>query len=127
MPGNALLIANDNPEHAMKVGEQYMVEVHPKADRNAGHHRKFWALLRFFRDFLEHPMSDDSLKQWVVIGAGFFDIAPDGQLLARSIAFDRMPQREFEVLYSNAIDFLLRSVGPDTMTHADVETALAFV
>jgi hypothetical protein len=126
MPNDLLQILPDNPEHAMQVGQQYMVEVHPKADRSAGHHRKFWAMLRFFADFLEHPMSDESLKQWAVIGAGYFDVAPDGALLAHSIAFDKMPQAEFERLYSNALDFLLRTVGPADMTEEDVQQALAF-
>ena len=123
---NTLRIQDDNPKHNMRRGQQYILDVHVGGDRNIGHHRKFWAMLRFFSDFLDHPMSDTSLKAWAVIGAGYFDIAPDGTLLAHSIAFDQMPQAEFERLYSAALDYLLRAVAPNMMTRSDVEEALRF-
>jgi len=121
-----LRIADENPQHHMRIGGQYMIDAHVTGDRNAGHHRKFWAMLRYFAEFLDTPMSDSSLKAWAVIGAGWFDIAPDGTLLAHSIAFDAMPQAEFERLYSAALDYLLRAVAPDAMTRQDVDDALRF-
>jgi len=121
-----LRISDVNPDWSLPRGSAVMLDVHPPGNRNVGHHRKFWAMLRYFKDFLPEPMADDSFKQWAVVGAGWFDIAPDGTLLARSIAFDKMPQGEFERLYSDALDYLLRAVGPENMTVEDVENAIAF-
>jgi hypothetical protein len=127
MPGDTLLIADRNPRHNMQIGQQYMIDAHVRGDRNPKFHAKFWAMLKFFRDFLPWDMDDDSLKQWAVIGAGYYDVAPDGVLLAKSIAFDAMPEAEFERLYSSALDYLLREVAPDAMTEDDVNQALSFV
>lgn len=124
---NILQIQETNPQHPFTAGHQYLVETLPsRTDRNVGHHRKFWAMLRLFSDYLEHPMPDDLLKQWAVLGAGWYNLSPDGKPLAKSIAFESMPQAEFERLYSAALDYLLQAIAPENMTRADVELALTF-
>lgn len=123
---NTLLIDRANPREQFKVGQQYWVEVKVPTDRNAAHHRKFWALLRYFRPFLESDISDKAFASWVIMGAGWFELMPDGSKVAQSIAFGNMPQAEFDRLYSAALDYLLRVVGPNGLTREQVEAALRF-
>lgn len=123
---NTLLIDRANPRDQFKPGLQYWLEVKVPTDRNAAHHRKFWAMLRYFRGFLERDISDKAFASWVIAGAGWFELMPDGSKVAQSIAFGNMPQAEFDRLYSAALDYLLQAVGPDTLTRADVEAALRF-
>jgi hypothetical protein len=123
---NHLIVEDSNPQDQFVPGHEYWIDVKRPNDRNAKHHRKFWAMLRYFRGFLERDISDKALASWVIIGAGWFELMPDGTRIAQSIAFSNMPQAEFNRLYSASLDYLLAAVAPETLTREDVETALRF-
>lgn len=123
---HVLVIDRSNPEPPFKVGQQYMIEAKSASDRSVAHHRKFWAMLRYFAEFLDKPISDRLLLSWVLLGAGWYELTPDGRQVPVSVAFANMGQAEFDRLYNAALDYLLEHVGPDHMTREDVETALLF-
>ncbi len=93
--------------------------------RNYRFHQKYFKLLDIAYDLFEpqatltkkgwiQPGKDrEEFRKWCIVQAGFYNILgyPDGgvRLRAKSIAFARMDQIDFERLYSATIDMLLQS------------------
>lgn len=100
--------------------------------RNYDHHKKWFALAAFAYDHWEptalldpkYPnvvpeKSFDRFRKDLIILSGFYEATfrVDGttRIEAKSISFGSMPQDEFDQLYSNTIDAVLKHI----LTHYD--------
>lgn len=85
--------------------------------RNGPHHRKLMALLQLVAENSETYNTTDKALVAVKLAAGHFDAAihpTTGELVQvpKSIAYESMPQEEFEAFYSAAIDGVLQFILP---------------
>jgi len=104
-------------------GEIYSFDV--KRFRNYGFHKKFFALISLAFENQEHYVNIDHFRKVMTMKAGYFDeVATDKGLvfLPRSIAFDKMEQEEFELLYDRVLDECIKVVPLD---RNDVQKELA--
>lgn len=106
----------------MKPGKWVRIEF--STPRHGKHHRKLMALLQLIAENSETYTTVEKALIAVKLVVGHFDLLADpktGEVLQipRSIAFESMPQEDFEVFYSAAIDGVLQHILP-TM---DRETA----
>jgi len=94
----------------LKAGELYKCEV--KQPRNIGFHRKFFALINMLFQNQEIYNSSDRLRKDLIIEAGYFEEWADLQGVmqreAKSISFAKMKEDEFQSLYSNVIDVIVK-------------------
>lgn len=105
----------------MKHGEAVRATV--KRTRNVKHHRKFFALLSVVYDNQDRYATTEQLLIAVKIATGYYDecmIGPKLVCIPRSIAFDKMPQDEFEQLYAKALELIVTRIIPGT-NKADLE------
>lgn len=104
----------------LKTGAVVQVEVRRK--RNIQHHRKFFALANIVLNNQEHYENLDHLIVALKYAAGHCDMVPakDGTLipLARSIAFHKMDQTEFEAFYEKCLDIVAKYFLPGVETDA---------
>lgn len=72
--------------------------------RSGPYHRRFFAILNRVFEAQEQFQESEHLLTWLKVGAGFVDLVPgpNGKpvALARSIAFHRLDQAEFEPIAS---------------------------
>lgn len=99
----------------MKVGKWVCMEW--SSPRRGKHHRKLMALLQLIAENSETYSTVEKALVAVKLVVGHFDLMADpktGEILQipRSIAFESMPQEEFEVFYSVAIDGVLQHILP---------------
>lgn len=85
--------------------------------RNGPHHRKMMALFQLVTENSETYTTVERVLAAVKLIVGHFETLPDprtGELVSipKSIAFDAMPQEEFEVFYSAALDGILQHILP---------------
>ena len=90
--------------------------------RNAGFHRKFFALIHIAWDnmpekYMSHFPTEDTLRRELVKRAGWYehykDLKGNDQYIAKSISFDKMGQEEFEKLYNRVIDVIIKWLIPN--------------
>jgi len=134
--GRTLLLAPEEPDDALEAiprGVPLRVSITvPRGgkSRSVGHLRKYMALLKVAHEASGLAMPFDQYRKWLAIRAGYFDIAPDGQLIAKSIAFDKMDQDRFTALYKDTLTYLIEHVmGPGTRpddVEAQVDNLLGF-
>lgn len=85
--------------------------------RNPKHHRKFMALLQLITENSETYNTVEKALVAVKLCTGHFDLMADpttGEIIRipKSIAFESMPQEEFDLFYSAAIDSVLQVILP---------------
>lgn len=85
--------------------------------RNGPHHRKFMALLHLVTENSETYNTIPKALIAVKLAAGYFDPATDprtGEIvpIPHSISYDAMPQEDFDVFYSAALDGVLQVILP---------------
>lgn len=85
--------------------------------RNGPHHRKMMALLQLVAENSETYNTVDKALNAVKLAAAYYDPFIDprtGEIipLVKSISYDAMPQEEFEVFYSAALDGVLQVILP---------------
>lgn len=85
--------------------------------RNGPHHRKMFALLSLVAENSETYNTTEKALNAVKLAAAYFDPFIDprtGEIipLVKSVSYDAMPQEEFEVFYSAAIDGVLQCILP---------------
>jgi len=104
-------------ESYKKIKNKEFVEADFKEARNIMFHRKFMALIKLVYENLNEQdikkYSDfNKLRKAITIAAGYFELQPliDGteQIVAKSIAFEKMDNFEFEKLYNSTIDVILK-------------------
>lgn len=85
--------------------------------RHPKHHRKFMALMQLITENSETYNTVEKALVAVKLCTGHFDLMADprtGEIIQipKSIAFEAMPQEEFDVFYSAAIDAVLQVILP---------------
>lgn len=98
-------------EHTTEVMQEYgdgeVIRVKLFKDRNPGHHRLFFALIRAIFLNQEKYLSADALRFAITIQAGWVDeIKLTGDSVAlrpKSIAWGKMDQHEFKDYYAAAL------------------------
>lgn len=102
----------------LKDGD-YMVEI--KKSRNLDFHKKYFAMLNLVFKNQDKYSDIDDLRHAIMIETGYFKkyYTLQGDLIREpdSIAFHKMDQTEFEVLYQKTIDvvfkYLIRGTKED--------------
>ncbi|MCP4342395.1 MAG: DUF1367 family protein [Desulfobulbaceae bacterium] len=101
----------------MKVGTWKFIFSPVKViNRNVYFHRMYFSMMNTAFSNQERFPTVDSLREAVTIEAGFYDplYCMDAILKkAKSIAFNKMDQENFEVLYEKSVDILMESFGWD--------------
>lgn len=117
----------------LKIGQPYKCDINKTDERNLLNHRRYFKLLSIAYENwdprmppidLNTPKANrckktfEGFRKSVIITAGFYDevFNVDGSIsvAAKSLKFDSMGEEEFQKLFSNSIDVILRSVLPDT-------------
>jgi len=120
---------------SVKLGKAVSVDV--SLPRNAGFHRKFFAMLNVAYENNEWPELDtkwgkvrtnfEAFRKYVTVKAGHYsvELLPNGQIKAepKSISWAKMGQEDFENLYSDVLDVILMEFL-DNWTSADMERAV---
>lgn len=92
--------------------------------RNYGYHKKFFSLLGYAFDhwcpgeisckYGAPEKSFETFREFVTVKAGYYVVTynPDGgfKIKPKSISFANMEQDEFERLYSNVVDVILKRI-----------------
>lgn len=108
---------------AMKPGSWLRMEW--ASPRNGPQHRKFFALVELIKNNSEVYRTDEQALVAIKLAVGHFDLMTNpatGEIVQvpRSIAYENMPQDDFEAFYSAAIDGVLHYILPQI---PDRETA----
>lgn len=116
-------------QQTIKAGEWLRVEW--SSPRNGKHHRKMFALLTLVAENSETYSTTAKALNAVKLAAAYFDPFIDprtGEIipLVKSISFDAMPQEEFDVFYSAAIDGVLQVILP-TMSRETADNLLDMI
>lgn len=78
--------------------------------RSPSHHRMFFAKLGALMDIQEQFDTDERLRAWLTVGAGYADFVPGptGRMVAlpQSIAFDKLDEVAFTDLHQRVDAFL---------------------
>jgi len=123
--GNGLVPSTAQDSEALgvlKLGEQVRARI--TRPRNLLFHRKFFAMLNvgfdaftpLVTEYQGHPVQKnfERFRQDVIIAAGYYDIVPaingEARAIAKSISFGKMPEGEFQELYSRVADVLLQRI-----------------
>lgn len=121
------LLAPVDEQSAEAIGKLKMaqgVTVTIKRARNAGHHRKLFALFNLAFDAWEPVAKEykgqriqknfDQFRNDVVVLAGFYEsgitLKGDVRLTAKSISFASMSQDEFDDLYNAVVNVVLEKI-----------------
>jgi len=103
----------------LKLGQVYRVEI--KQPRNYEFHKKYFALLNLVWENLPDHLSEgfrrfDNFRETVQMQAGWYEMYVNHKgvqmFKPKSISFGSMSAEEFEELYSNVIDIILRDYIP---------------
>lgn len=122
--GGILFPADEDAQESLKkIKEGKMVKAKVTQPRNLQHHKKFFAALNLAFDAFE-PITEfkgrqvqksfDRFRKDVIILAGHYDIVAnvknEVRYEAKSISFANMSQDEFDQLYTDVVNVLLREV-----------------
>ncbi len=115
--GSFIPAHNSDHELCKKVKAGDSIEAKLTLSRSVGHHKKFFALVRYtFHHMSEDMMakfpSEEALRLELTLQAGYWShhttIAGKEIIYPQSIRFDKMDQIEFEKLYSTIMDVILK-------------------
>ena len=120
--GGTLVPANDAEADKLtrfKTGELFEVDI--KNERNPDFHRKVFAFFNFcfnfwteFNSVKQEAAQFDKFRKDMLIQAGYyvqvFDLVGNFEIEAKSIAFGKMDQEEFEHCYSALINVALKTI-----------------
>lgn len=100
--------------HKITIGDEVKVTV--KKYRNAGHHRKFFALIKLVLDNQERYQSTVELLDMIKIAVGHVNVrvSPSGQeyKVPASINWASMDQAEFNDFYKRVVDVVCKYFIP---------------
>ena len=120
--GGVLIPADDLEEERLtkfKTGEIYPVEL--KLSRNNAFHGKMFVFFNFCfqywrsdKVFASEKVQRDEFRKELTINAGFYDevwnLKGELKIVARSLAFEKMEQEEFESCYNAIIQAAMNSI-----------------
>jgi hypothetical protein len=93
---------------SMAVGDTIAFEF--KVPRSLPFHRRHFGILKMLFESQEQFDSQERLREWLEVGAGFCDILPGPKgkpvALARSIAWEALEQADFEAHHNDVIAFM---------------------
>ena len=119
---NGLMWVDGYVPQTLHLGD--IVRVKVTVPRNGGHHRKAFVLLNelysYYHEWADSPVSFEVFRKWMTRNAGFFDVAPDGSALPKSISYNSMDQEEFSRLYNSLITFAIGSFLPEVVTREEL-------
>ncbi|MDK1289801.1 DUF1367 family protein [Pseudoalteromonas umbrosa] len=135
---NALIPADEQSREALKgIALGKTVQAKITQPRNCKFHRKYMALLNLAYDHFEPKPVEykgrmitpgknfDEFRKWVAICAGHYEfVAFPGEefrVRAKSIAFSKLSEDEFQKLYSRSIDALLKNLLSSYRNYQEVE------
>jgi len=98
----------------LKIGEDYEAEI--RQPRNYLFLKKFFALMKLCYENQEQFNSQDDLRAYLTCKAGFYRriATPKGEMiLPKSIAFNKMEEREFHEFYQRILDVVCEFIGSD--------------
>ena len=99
----------------LKLEKVYSCEIH--FERSYMFHKKFMALCKIGCENSQNvEMPFDTYRKYATIKAGYANIysTPKGKFVeAQSIAFGSMKQEEFEKVYSDVLDFIIKDTGAE--------------
>ena len=98
---------------SMKIGDVVMVEI--RRPRNPMQHRLYWQLCRTVAMNHDTLQNEEQVHQVIKILTGHTDIVRVGDQLIqvpRSIAFDKMDQKEFDQFFERAKDVVVSELLP---------------
>ena len=106
--GNSLKpIDGTGEEYIASLAHGEVVRAVFKKDRNPGHHKKFFAILRLVHSNQDKYLSQEALRFAVMVQAGYVDtIQLEGDKVAFrpvSISWAKMDQVEFDKFYQAAL------------------------
>lgn len=99
-----------------KNGNKSEILTGSKKKRSKPFHDKYMSLIRFaFNNWpVDYYKDFDAFRKNIIILSGYYvetwDLQGNIQLIAKSIAFDKMELEDFEKLYSRSIDVILKYV-----------------
>ncbi|MEQ9091832.1 MAG: DUF1367 family protein [Balneola sp.] len=120
--GTLLPCTEKDREKFGKLGISEVVTVKAVDARNAGFHRKFFAMINTAFDtkpekFDRHFPDADALRKELLKRAGYYtsyiDFKGVTQYEAQSISFDSMGQEKFEEVYSRVLDVIIKWLFPE--------------
>lgn len=106
-----------NEKKKLKIGEVYTATIYKQ--RNLNLHRKFFAMIRVAWAYqtanrrIVFNNSIDIFRSTILLNSGICDriwLAEKKQYvdIPRSLAFDKMDEKDFEECYSKCLDFILQ-------------------
>lgn len=115
-PAGFVALDSEALPQSWKIGDTLRAEV--KKPRNGRLHRKAFVLLDVVYPHTEYT-SKEMLRKAMTIGSGFVEeminpMTGEVALIAKSWAFDKMDDLEFQQLYSRMIDVAIRLVEGST-------------
>lgn len=138
--GGLIPDGTDSGEWFAKIKNGQEVQATIRMPRNGGFHRKFYAMINWAYENNEWPVmqdptwgevtvSLDMFRKYVIVKTGHVhaELTPSGQLraVAKSISFASMSQAEFEVLYSDALDVIIKEfLGQKGWTKEKLDNAV---
>lgn len=113
------LVPFDNdckPYNKLEEGEEIELEI--KTPRNVKFHRKFFALIKLAFDNQENYTDIEELRQDLIKYAGFTEqrtnyLTGEIEYKHKSIAFAKMEEADFEIVYNRVLDVICELLGLD--------------
>lgn len=109
---NSIAVAPESEEEFRKIGDGELFTVEFHRPRNLPFHRKFFALLKVAFENQEFYATMEQFRTAVLVGLGWCEtfILQSGEVcyIPKSISFAKMKQDEFERVYSDVLDYLVR-------------------
>ena len=130
--GDNLLAAADenalNVIRRMRLGQAMKLKY--SFPRNYGNHKRFFAFLNTAFQIQDHFDNFKHFRKWLTMRAGHWEIiqAPNGYQIfdAKSIAFDKLDEKEFQEIFESCIDEFIKYWG-DRITRDQLESVIEFV
>jgi len=114
--GDSLKCLPEGLEDFNKIGEGEIVKAVVTISRDLVRHRKFFALLKVAFDNQDFYATFEQFRQAVLIGLGWCEtfILQSGEVCyqPKSISFARMDEAKFSRVYSDVLDYLIRTHVP---------------
>lgn len=127
---------DEDKEIFNKLSQGEIVEAKTLSQRNLQFHRKYFKLLQIAVSNMPEHLEKyyptvDILRQAIMFEIGAFETFTDLQgniyRKAKSITFDKMEQEEFERIYRDTLDILLKYIFKDMSKEEFEETLLDFI
>ena len=107
-------------ERMQRVKDGALVMVSARTSRNPVQHRLLWHLARLVADNSDDFLNAEHVVEQIKIGTGLTDnvllripgVGDVIQMRGRSIAFESMPQMEFEEWFERALDYVVTDLLP---------------